>query len=1196
MAPQDGRLSLLLKAHGSAAQGRVSFGVARTAIGFTSRPLFHSIGALGTGAVAAPSRWSVLTFDATDEAPIPWDACHALITQGPAIAVGGVEFVEPDLMQQWPVKQSPIGNPFAAARKGDAHPQDGSYPTEPDKFWFRDADHSQFADAQGGLSDPGGGVRIAHLDTGYDPDHRTCPVRLSTTEQRNFVDADFPNDARDRSSGPFNNFSHGTGTLSILAGAPTETVQGFGCAPHAEVIPIRIANRVALFSNSAVAEAFDYVHSLCSTPNAQVHIATMSMGGLPSQAWAEAINALYEAGVFIVAAAGNNYGNLPTRYIVYPARFNRVVAACGVMANQEPYADLNLMLMAGDYGPADKMATALATYTPNIPWARYGEPDVIDFDGCGTSAATPQVAGAAALWIQKNRTPYDAYAEPWTRVEALRQVLFKSATADNAHKDYFGAGKLRASAALGMPPPAVADLHRQPLDDATDAVFDVLFGLRLDQASPSDKMIGLELRQVLQARGLEQRLDEAKTPKDKAKLVDELLSLPGLSRTLRRALGDHPVPPKAPTGIIGPMEQLHLELAFDPKPPQPSVRRLRVFAYDPSLQTDVRHFGINEAIIGVAWEQDLKPGPIGEYLEVIDVDPASGYCYAPVDLNHPHILVESGLQPSEANPQFHQQMAYAVAMRTINNFERALGRRALWAERFIRAPNGTVRKTEFVQRLRIYPHALREQNAFYSRDRMALLFGYFTAASSDTGTTLPNSNVFCAVSHDIIAHETTHALLDGLHPRYQEATNPDVLAFHEAFADVVALLQHFAIPEALLHQIKQNSGDLRADDLLGNLAPQFGNAAGMHSALRSFIGKANASDYKRYKDAGEPHALGAVLVSAVFAGFDTIYRARSADLVRLATDGTGILPEGQISHDLAGRLAREAAKVAGQVLNMCIRALDYCPPVDLDFGDYLRAIITADRDLVPDDSRGYRVAFISAFRDRGILPSNVRHLAEDSLIWETPPLLRTDLDELKKLIIPESEADRDRVLDLRWSLHTDRKSAYDASRKNGLKVHTRLKEWFKTDTKLREALGLDPPARGIKLVGMTGDMHDFEVHSVRPCRRTAPDGSTHAMLAVAITQTFRSQPDEARYRGGCTLLIDLNNNEAKYIVRKRLRGGNGAEAQIRARAVAAERAAELGMRLNDPGDPSSGVEPFALLHRDQYSPLWRRRPVHGARP
>ena len=37
-------------------------------------------------------------------------------------------------------------------------------------------------------------------------------------------------------------------------------------------------------------------------------------------------------------------------------------------------------------------------------------------------------------------------------------------------------------------------------------------------------------------------------------------------------------------------------------------------------------------------------------------------------------------------PQFHQQMCYVIAMRTIECFENALGRRALWAPRFCKIP------------------------------------------------------------------------------------------------------------------------------------------------------------------------------------------------------------------------------------------------------------------------------------------------------------------------------------------------------------------------------------------------------------------------------------------------------------------------------------------------------------------------------
>src|SRR5205823_4472094 len=128
-------------------------------------------------------------------------------------------------------------------------------------------------------------------------------------------------------------------------------------------------------------------------------------------------------------------------------------------------------------------------------------------------------------------------------------------------------------------------------------------------------------------------------------------------------------------------------------------RRLRAFAFDPLLSTQLDTRGVNLVTLPVKWEDDLQPGPVGEYLEVVDCDPAGGVCYAPVDLNDPHLLATDGLAPSEGNPQFHQQMAYAVAMTTIRNFEVALGRRALWSPRpFDRSPSG---KDEFVRRLRV---------------------------------------------------------------------------------------------------------------------------------------------------------------------------------------------------------------------------------------------------------------------------------------------------------------------------------------------------------------------------------------------------------------------------------------------------------------------------------------------------------------
>jgi hypothetical protein len=385
----------------------------------------------------------------------------------------------------------------------------------------------------------------------------------------------------------------------------------------------------------------------------------------------------------------------------------------------------------------------------------------------------------------------------------------------------------------------------------------------------------------------------------------------------------------------------------------PTSRNLRIFAFDPSVSSQFDTAGIGEITISVPWERELQPGPVGEYIEVVDVDPASGVAYRPVDLNDQKLLAKNGLAPSEANPQFHQQMAYAVAMATIGHFEQALGRVALWSSRR-EGPSDE----RFVRRLRIYPHALRDRNAFYSPDKKALLFGYFPVSIRDASST-PGTLVFTSLSHDIIAHETTHALLDGVHPRFNQPVNRDVLAFHEAFADIVALFQHFAYPGVLRDQISRTRGNLAGENLLGQLAQQFGAASGRGHALRDALGSidpvtgkwtAHKPDVHKLKQTDEPHERGAILVAAVFGAFIKVYKARTADLFRIATEGTGVLREGEIHPDLANRLAEEAARCASYTLQMSIRAIDYCPPVGITLGDYLRAIVTADHDLNPDDT------------------------------------------------------------------------------------------------------------------------------------------------------------------------------------------------------------------------------------------------------
>ena len=86
--------------------------------------------------------------------------------------------------------------------------------------------------------------------------------------------------------------------------------------------------------------------------------------------------------------------------------------------------------------------------------------------------------------------------------------------------------------------------------------------------------------------------------------------------------------------------------------------------------------------------------------------------------------------------------------------------------------------------------------------------------------------------------------------------------------------------------------------------------------------------------------------------------------------------------------------MASQFLSICIRAINYCPPFDLRFGEYLRAIVTADFDLVQDDPFGYREAIIDAFARRRIYADDVPDLAEDSLLWRPPDIEMEPIEAL----------------------------------------------------------------------------------------------------------------------------------------------------------------------------------------------------------
>jgi hypothetical protein len=531
----------------------------------------------------------------------------------------------------------------------------------------------------------------------------------------------------------------------------------------------------------------------------------------------------------------------------------------------------------------------------------------------------------------------------------------------------------------------------------------------------------------------------------------------------------------------------------------PVERPLRVYARDPAAR---RREGAT-AIARLPYEP-LEPGPVGSVIEVFDYDERRDHLHQPADLDSAFALLNQGFAPSLADSRFHQQMVYAVAMGVWHTFREALGRDPGWGF----ASAGTS------PRLKIRPHAFEDENAYYDRERGELQFGYYRARAV-AGRNRPQGWVFTCLSHDVVAHEITHALLDGMRPCFRIPTNPDVAAFHEAFADLVAIFAKFAYPELVQAAIERAPQSPLADRALAWVATQFGQTTtGADAPLRTGIEIAGRDQEPlAYRPELPPHELGRVLVSAVFEAFATVFERRvgrfRAMVERYRPPGAPLDPE------VARIMAEQASQLARQFLIICVRAIDYCPPVDISFGDYLRAMITADHDLVPSDPYGYRDALIDAFERRRIYATSAINMAEDALLWDPPG---AELPAIPELTFAE----------LRFRGDPGRAASADELRRQA----RAFGRFVTRPEHLREFRLLAPNDRGLE-----GDTVEApRICSIRSLRRIAPNREvSFELVAEVVQRRVFARPDGGPgwILGGATVIIGPDGH-IRYVVYKPL--------------------------------------------------------------
>jgi len=355
--------------------------------------------------------------------------------------------------------------------------------------------------------------------------------------------------------------------------------------------------------------------------------------------------------------------------------------------------------------------------------------------------------------------------------------------------------------------------------------------------------------------------------------------------------------------------------------------RLPMMIQDPEIaETAVGR--VVEDWLGLEQEHFLD-GPITPRLAIVDLDPDSEELQAPVPFEPPEGDRTLGRYNADRDDiesnAFIAVSTFATVWRTIKLFEeqRTLGREIAWG---FGAPQ-----------LLVVPRAGWMENAYYERDSHSLQFFSFD---------VDGKTIYTSLSRDIVAHETAHAIIDGIDPDLYDALDPQSLALHEGIADLTAMLLAFDSSRLSRAILDATGGRIDKSNAFSSIGEQFGDAIarGTKPGYLRNLWNDERLPVNPDREEPEPHALSQVISGLLYELMIEMhehFRARYAD----ERFGGDEVKASGLALAVAARLFQR----------MVLRGLDYLPPGEVTFADFGRAILAADEASPGDPQWGHKL-------------------------------------------------------------------------------------------------------------------------------------------------------------------------------------------------------------------------------------------------